>query len=88
MKIIVQSLEYARVYVTETSTYKSLDFKEKVVGENGVYTAEWPNEVFITLVSVAPTEQRAFIPEGATIEGPESIQYEEIVRSADFTIVY
>lgn len=56
MKIIVQDLTYTKVFLTETSTYKSLEFTEEVLKREEVYTAEWPNEVFLTLLSTAPTE--------------------------------
>ena len=51
------------VIVTETLNYKDQDYKEFSLTEGVSYTATWPNEVFIVVISNAPITQVLAAPE-------------------------
>ena len=63
ISIILSKADYVNVIVTETLNYKDQNYKEFSLSEGVSYTATWPNEVFIVVISNAPITQVLAAPE-------------------------
>ena len=51
IKIYLLSAKNVELTVVETETYKNSEFKEKVLPLGDTYTADYPNEVFLLVLS-------------------------------------
>ena len=56
INFILQKNENVSVYLTETITYKSLEYLENYMRINKVYTVTWPNEAFILVMADTDSE--------------------------------
>ena len=51
INIRLQRASNVKIYLTETSTYKSLKFKENIMEVETSLTVNWPNEAFILVLA-------------------------------------